>query len=1320
MNCLLSLYRMAASFFFVFFLFPWAFSQTPQLPDNIQTANCTFTPQATQWGIMEKWSSTVDVSTLVIPMVGDINSDGIPEIVCFAPSGSDFYNVNTVLVFDSQTHQVVHTFTLPGNVSTVDATPYGIVKLHNGHILFAVCCKNNNMYGYDLTNHGTTPLWTASIDQTAPNVGFADFNGDGYPEIYVARRIYDAETGAMLINGTSISNIGGSYAHYGSYKLSSPCVTNILGDNHPELILGNEIYSVTITNRTGLTGNTITLAQSCTPPTGVEVDGHPQVADFNLDGYLDVFISNKPSGGSNSIGCYVWDVHNNTVSQPLLIPTEGGGKSIPLIADIDGDNMLEMVIQCQVSGNKVRAYKYNPTSSSFSMMWSLAVDEDSYSNGATTFDFNHDNEMEVLMSDQSTIKILNGANGNLLTQLSFGECTVMQYPIIADVDADGNAEIAICGQFGAGHTNTGHLVIFCSSTVPWAPARKVWNQYMYNVTNVNQDLSVPTYIYNNASTFTDPQGVVRRPFNNFLQQATTLDQYGRPFYGAPDVAAISATVTNNGNYAILDVTYTNQGDAVLNAPYSITVFANQLGGAVLYTMQVNEPLRQGLTTTKTLQIPISVLCNTPNLNNLIVAINCAGGGIGQNGGQQAECDITNNTTEVPFSMVIEPTNIYEEVCDEYTWYGQTYTHSGQYTHVFNNPNGCDSTYILHLTINQSATTHLEMSTCEPYYWYGQTYSQSGTYEHHLQTAAGCDSLLVLHLTIGEAYHSEITVEACDLYRWRGQDYTQSGTYTQTVHVPDGCDSTFVLHLTINFSDVSLLEVTTCDEYTWFGQTYTESGVYEHLLQNSAGCDSLLILTLTIGEGYSSEETQSACNSFTWHGTVFTESGTYTDVIPGPDGCDSTFVLHLTVGHDVVTDTIAIVCQHFTWYGETYYESGEYSHHLSTTLGCDSLVILHLDIGDISMVDEEVTTCNSYEWRGQTYTESGQYSETVTNPDGCDTIFRLNLHLGYATIGDTVAMTCEPFVWYGDTYTQSGDYEHLLYTSYGCDSLVTLHFTIGDAMLHQPDVEESCDAMFIWHGNTYTESGIYYDTVAGVAGCDDIYMLDLTIGTAVQTDIEVMACDRYPWPWAPNGYLTETGVYSQTIEGEDGCDSIVNLKLTVNHTPQLTLHGPTIVTAATNIISGIYNYWVSDSLAIETNSIEWHCTNPEWDVVPLGNHYRCRLWVPSIGEGTLIAKYAQTCDTVVSIDIKATWFDIDENTTSPVVLFPNPAQANVTVRAEGITRLRVIDALGQAFTDNTYGKEDEVSLNIGHLSPGVYIVEVTTPIGTTTKRLIVNR
>lgn len=64
--------------------------------------------------------------------------------------------------------------------------------------------------------------------------------------------------------------------------------------------------------------------------------------------------------------------------------------------------------------------------------------------------------------------------------------------------------LAVGLKSGAGKDGT--LNIFKSSTTPWAPARKVWNQYMYNAVNVNEDLTIPEKQYDSAIRFPGNDG----------------------------------------------------------------------------------------------------------------------------------------------------------------------------------------------------------------------------------------------------------------------------------------------------------------------------------------------------------------------------------------------------------------------------------------------------------------------------------------------------------------------------------------------------------------------------------------------------------------------------------------------------------------------------------------------------------------------------------------------------------------------------------------------------------------------------------------------
>ena len=102
--------------------------------------------------------------------------------------------------------------------------------------------------------------------------------------------------------------------------------------------------------------------------------------------------------------------------------------------------------------------------------------------------------------------------------------------------------------------------------------------------------------------------------------------------------------------------------------------------------------------------------------------------------------------------------------DSFTWYEETLTASGDYTHVLTNAAGCDSIVTLHLTIRQTTCNTTSGDTtavvCESFRWYSETLATSGDYTHVLVNAAGCDSIVTLHLTIEHNCGSYDTAYFC--------------------------------------------------------------------------------------------------------------------------------------------------------------------------------------------------------------------------------------------------------------------------------------------------------------------------------------------------------------------------------------------------------------------------------------------------------------------------------------------------------------------------------------------------------------------------------
>jgi gliding motility-associated-like protein len=105
---------------------------------------------------------------------------------------------------------------------------------------------------------------------------------------------------------------------------------------------------------------------------------------------------------------------------------------------------------------------------------------------------------------------------------------------------------------------------------------------------------------------------------------------------------------------------------------------------------------------------------------------------------------------VTLDLTIRPsyhTTIEETACNEYTWEGETYIESGEYTRQFTSADGCDSTLTLLLSIGHPSESELWETSCGPYHWENETFSESGDYTREFQSSHECDSLVTLHLTV---------------------------------------------------------------------------------------------------------------------------------------------------------------------------------------------------------------------------------------------------------------------------------------------------------------------------------------------------------------------------------------------------------------------------------------------------------------------------------------------------------------------------------------------------------------------------------------------
>ncbi len=435
--------------------------------------------------------------------------------------------------------------------------------------------------------------------------------------------------------------------------------------------------------------------------------------------------------------------------------------------------------------------------------------------------------------------------------------------------------------------------------------------------------------------------------------------------------------------------------------------------------------------------------------------------------------------------------------------------------------------------------------------------QSGNlYEYYVAVSSGIPSCSAASASKGVIVntlsYTTLYETSCENYTWNDTIYSESGEYTQTFTNAAGCDSVVTLHLTINPATEGDTAAIVCGSFDWYGAHLTQSGDYYHTLTNAAGCDSVVTLHLTVSISETTDFSVTACEPFVWEGTTCMVSGEYTQTFTNAAGCDSVVTLHLTINNPTAGDTTATVCGSFSWYEYSELtQSGDYTHTLTNAAGCDSVVTLHLTVTTPTAGDTTATVCDSFSWYEHfDLTQSGDYTHTLTNAAGCDSVVTLHLTVNTPTAGDTTATVCGNFSWYEHfDLTQSGDYTHTLTNAAGCDSVVTLHLTIN-----QP-VTSTCTATicdselpYVWNGLTFNEAGTQNMILQTVNGCDSTVEMTLTVNPSVTIEAYLTISENdLPFTYGDTTFMpgtVQSGDYTFNFTTADGCDSIIILHLTV--------------------------------------------------------------------------------------------------------------------------------------------------------------------------------
>jgi len=1093
---------------------------------------------------LEKLRSIGDsIYATEVEMIADIDKDCIPEIISL--------KANEILIFDALSGNVKKKFSIVLAYSFL--TSFTLADINNDNIpeIFIKSAGfgpnpipfKDRIICYDISGN---IIWISSdrinINPNNENYGvlsLADFNQDGKPEIYIGNLVFNAITGKKLADGGS-NGLGRGYS-----SGISPTTLSVAGhfdadSSDLELAAGYSIYKVILNNINDSTGNIMI-------PYNIQIngqfrDGYTSIADINLDNKLDVVISCPGKTGEALVYAYSFV---NSIPQLLaaVYPPSNGLEvsiSVPCISRIKKSSSISILINRE---NRLHCYSYNGTSI-LNEDWVLNTSDGSGFTGISFFDLNEDGQNEIIYRDETHLRILNEI-GNIPVEIAKITCysgTYGEYPVIANLDNTGQAKICVpCrdSQFNP----YGHIAIFGPpDSLPWAPARNVWNQYAYNPLQINDDLTVPRYQHNQA-TYKNGK------YNNFYQQESLLDSNG--MYKVPAASLSGAIQCINYDpltdeyLVIFDVYNRKDASAIADTNLAISFYDGEPtnGAALLGIYYSNKKIYRG-DSLRGLEFRFSA----KNIKDVFMVVNTVRNNSGNfNDGDfiQKECDYTDNISRTIDLPKID--TIHAAICkgNQFVFLDSIYTESGEYIQKLNNTKGCDSIYFrIFITATDSVFVNQKITTCDAYIWNGKNISQSGVYQFDTLNRFGCDSITTLDLTIHNSTQSKEVQTACNRYKWNGTEYTQSGIYQYKTTNAVSCDSIAILDLQIYFSDTVVQKISTCNLYTWNGRTLAQSGIYQFDTINQFTCDSVVILDLQITALIQAKENHSACDQYFWNGKVYTNSGTYDYLTKNALGCDSMITLDLKINRSDSVFTSQTSCAAIDWNGKNYTQSGRYFHETKNIIGCDSVTTLDLTIipPKENFINKDI--CDSITILGRKIDRAGRYDFRLTDVNGCDSIIHYDIAIRFNQANIKLS-ACDSLRWNvnGKVYTNSTLITEKFNNQYGCDSSITLDLHIAKSK--QIFLEASACKEYFWSETqeVLTQSGDYLQLLQTAEQCDSTIHLKLTIHPEYSDTDTIISNQKYTWPVNQITY-DSSGNYFIKFISKDQCDSIHYLILTI--------------------------------------------------------------------------------------------------------------------------------------------------------------------------------
>ena len=936
-----------------------------------------------------KWRSSVATNGFNGPVVGDIDADGIAELVGVTRDSS-------IGIFDGRTGILERSFRAVENIdlyvaiADLDVDGFGeiLVISRRG---FLHCYEHDGTLKFISSERVTyTPLPTSFASYNM-YTSVADFNQDGLPEIYVGNRIFNGQTGDLICSNQFGSKGVGQLDIFDSWQKWLTVAADILPDDYCsnckglELVAGNQVYSVDI--------STNQLEVEVMTPS--HFDGFTAVVDFDKDGDQDVVVLEVEMDlvqFKTLCSLYVWDGQTNIVLGEHIFEDMDGSLSPQLggmtVGNFDVDEDIEIV------------YKFSDhlimIDHDFSMVWKNELTDGS-ATSPLAFDFDGDGILEVAYRDDADFDIFQGATGVSLFNYSVSSATVCEHFAIADIDGDQSAEIIVDG-------SGGYRCIGITSGPKWANTRPVFNQPQYFNVNINDDLSVP---------FQQQQHHLvgdRKILNNFLVNVSIPTPL-------VDGAVNILNVGCKQDSILLEIEICNEGNQVLSDELKFTIYCSSpefVGAPALTTIQMNEEVERDSCRTRIVAIPAT--CT----DEIFVVLN------------------DDQSLPPPFTPVIDfpVTDIIE--CRYSNNMVSVLPDQGQYILDL----GPDTIVCVGSSITLSASSNFAQYTWDDgssdtvrtvsnpgIYWVEVVDSCGGTLRDSIEVFSvnspqldlGNDTVICAHgivnLNAGGGFTS---------YRWHDGNtdsiYTVWASGEYSVTITDACGQQRVDAINVTFSPVQSITIgpdTTICAGDSIELSLPGGSIYQWGPQPNINCET--------------------CQTASVFPTSTTE---FVGILTDASGCVTADTVMVSVDSSlVIVDTFMICAGDSIFLEGTWINmAGDYQFTKSSAGSCDSLLLYHVESNSSTEYFDTLLLCleDTVMIEGIVVTAPGEYTYTTSSASGCDSVFNIAAQLAPtpSTVDSIILCTGDSIFLDSRWIYETQIVNVLLSTSLGCDSFIS--------------------------------------------------------------------------------------------------------------------------------------------------------------------------------------------------------------------------------------------------------------------------------------------